>query len=343
MNQFKRTTIKLTVIYSIVFFSFIWLFSGGIYLWTNNALGKGYVNNINEIVEQSNKSSSKELSDDTATIAADVALDRMRNIIIVVNSIALILIPTVAYQLSKRSLAPLVKSQEDQEQFISNASHELRTPLAVMAGELELAAKRTRTTEEYQQTIANTSQEVERMTSLVKELLVLARISNHTKLQNVSSFDLKDLLHEVIDLYKQPASKKQITINTDLHTFLLDANRELLTIALVNLLDNAVKFSPNNQTIDIEMEASGRSVTIKFINHGTPIDTKKLSHLFERFYQTDSDHSKQGYGLGLTIAKQIVDLHKGNLLVTSNDAETVFTVTLSNSDRKKNDKSKNES
>lgn len=328
MNEFKKTTVRLTVIYSIVFFGFIWLFSSGIYLWTNNALGKGYVNHINELVEQSSAKNTRELSDDTATIAADVALDRMRNIILIVNGVALILIPTVAYQLSKRSLRPLVKSQEQQQQFISSASHELRTPLAVMAGELELAAKKQRTVSEYKDTIINTRLEVERMTALVRELLLLTRIRNDEKLQNIMIIESKDLMHEVTNLYERAALKKQVTFKNDFADFQFKGNRELLVVALGNLLDNAVKFSLDKSTVKIAVSKIGNIIEFRFTNKAESIPPEKLARLFERFYQTDVNHLTQGYGLGLAITKQIIELHHGSIAALSEHNEIVIKVNL---------------
>ncbi|MDN5275617.1 MAG: Two-component sensor histidine kinase [Candidatus Saccharibacteria bacterium] len=322
MNEFKKATIRLTINYSIVFFGFIWLFSGGIYLWTNDALGKGYVDHINELVEQSNSENNKELSDDTATVAADVALDRMRDIIIGINSIALLLIPTLAYLLSKHSLKPLIKSQEQQQQFISNASHELRTPLAVMAGELELALKKQRTVAQYRDTITNTNREVERMTSLVRELLLLTHIGSNEKLQNIITVESNHLIDEITSMYQQIITKKKIALIIEATNLQLRGNRDLLIIALGNILDNAIKFSPNKSSVKLTVRKKGNMVEFSFTNTGETIPAEKVTRLFERFYQTDIHHSAHGYGLGLAITKQIVELHGGNIAISSHENRT---------------------
>ncbi|MDB5179671.1 MAG: hypothetical protein JWN12_303 [Candidatus Saccharibacteria bacterium] len=331
MNEVKKTTIRLTIIYSIVFFGFIWIFSGGIYLWTNNALGKGYVNRINEIVEQSNNKAkvSGEFSDDTATVAADVALDRMRNIILLVNGVALILIPTLAYQLSRRSLRPLIQSQAEQQKFITNASHELRTPLAVMAGELELAAKQPRSINEYQKTIKNTAREVHRMTVLVQELLLLARIGTIDGLKDKASIEITDLIDEVVNLHSAQAKQKNITIiQSHKAQGGVSGRRELLIIAVGNLVDNAIKFSKKSSSIFIDTSSDKNVCTIEVKNGGSTIPVHKIPHLFERFYQTNTDHSLEGYGLGLAITKQIVELHAGSIAATSSNKETTFSISL---------------
>jgi signal transduction histidine kinase len=330
MNQFKKTIIRLTVMYSLIFFCFIWAFSGGIYLWTNNSLGKGYVNRINEVIEQSGKKgrSQAELPDDTATIAADVALDRLRNIILIVNGIALVLIPTLAYQLSRRSLRPLAKSQEVQQHFIANASHELRTPLAVMLGELELAAKQGRTSEEHAKTIKNTKNEVQRMTTLVKELLVLARVENGDKLQETQEVKMNDLINETINLHKSAAARKKVKITVKMDGSLVaQGKKDLLGIALGNLLDNAIKFSGNNETVTVYGSRIKNKNIVEFTNEGE-IGAKDIPHLFDRFYRGDAHDTSIGSGLGLAITKQIIELHGGTIVAGSRAQKTTFSITL---------------
>ncbi|MDB5168484.1 MAG: Signal transduction histidine kinase [Candidatus Saccharibacteria bacterium] len=331
MNQVTKTTLRLTIIYSIVFFVFIWSFSAGIYLWTNNSFGEGYLNHINELVEGSDGGgSNKELSDHAATVAADVALDQLRNIIVVVNFIGFVLIPLLAYQLSKRSLRPLVKSQEEQRAFIANASHELRTPLAVISGELELGGKPGKTKEEYQQTIAHTSREVSRMTNLVHELLYLSRISSESKLQNIKKINITKLLNEVVELYEPKAKERGIHIKLSQHLSnkQISGHYELLTAAVGNLLDNAIKFSSKQSIILIEVEERPGELRLSIKNRGPQIPKEKIKNLFERFYQTEPSHSAQGYGLGLAIAKRAVDLHGGKIEVVSDKNLTTFAIIL---------------
>jgi signal transduction histidine kinase len=334
MNQFKKTTLRLTVIYSLVFFCFIWAFSGGLYIWTNNSFGEGYVNRINAIIEQINTQnhSPAELSDNTATIAADVALDRLRNIILLVNGFALIVIPTLAFLLSRQSLKPLIRSQAEQQQFISNASHELRTPLAVMSGELELAVKQPRTSQEYVRTIKNTKEEVERMTRLVRELLLLTRMNSSGKHQDTTIVDPKELLYEIFDLYKAKADDKDVTVNIRADTNAMIVGRsDLLMIALGNLLDNAIKFSDAKAPVVVHVTRIKNNIMIEFKNKGQAIEPDKLSHLFERFYQANTDHTVDSFGLGLAIAKQVIELHNGVIEAKSHNGETAFRVTLPSS------------
>lgn len=332
MNQLKRTTMRLTIIYSLVFFCFLWTFSAGLYLWTNNSFGKGYINRINDVIEQSNirNHSTGEFSDDAATVAADVALDRLRNILVIINGIALLAVPTFAYQLSRRSLQPLVRSQAQQQQFIANASHELRTPLAVMSGELELAARQPRSMKEYRQTIDNTRGEVERMTTLVQELLLLARISNDgaAKLKT-ATIEIDDLIQETKQLYAVKAKEKQITIKqSGLTHKTVIGKRDLMAIALGNLIDNAVKFSDRGTTIIIAITKDKNNLAIAVKNTGQPIRQDVIKHLFERFYQSETTHSEIGSGLGLAIAKQIAVLHGWFIRVSSEGILTTFTIEI---------------
>ncbi|MDB5187421.1 MAG: sensor histidine kinase, partial [Candidatus Saccharibacteria bacterium] len=167
-----------------------------------------------------------------------------------------------------------------------------------------------------------TSLEVERMTHLIKELLLLTRIENDEKLQNVTVIDSNDLMHKVLSLYKNAALAKQITFSSDLTNFRFPGNQDLLVIALGNLLDNAIKFSSYNSSVDLAVRKIGNKIEFTFINSGVTIPTEKLTHLFERFYQTEINHSIHGYGLGLAITRQIIKLHHGNVDITSNNSIT---------------------
>lgn len=331
MNQFKQTTIKLTFLYSLIFFVFIWIFSLGFYLWVNNSFGEGYVNRINQIVEQSSPTTSNvaEFKDDTAVIAADVTLDNLRNIIIIVNVIALFVIPTIAFYLSRRSLKPLIESQISQQQFIANASHELRTPLAVIAGELELAAKQTRTVNEYKETIENTSKEVDRMTKLVRDLLLLAKITDGSVDGfTTNTVDLVQLARTLVEPYIIMASKKKIQISLiSPEKIPINVKGELVSIAIGNLVDNAVKFSDAGSVIDVDVSSNTDLVTIRVSNKGLVVNPATAENVFNRFYQVDTNEAV-GSGLGLAITKQIVELHYGTVSATFQDNLSIFTIHL---------------
>ncbi len=314
MNGLKQTTLWLTVQYSLIFFAFVWLLSGGIYVWVNNSLGEGYVNRINNILEQqhSNAKQQVELSDSSATIAADVTLDNLRNILIAVNAIALPIIPLLAYIISRRTLTPLIESQKSQQRFVANASHELRTPLAVMLADLDWAAKKPRSPEEYKTTIHNTRDEVQQMSSLVTSLLLLARLNDTMKIKK-QAVSLSNAVLSAIKYYDQAARARHLTFETDIQADELRGDSELIGIVLRNLIGNAVKYAKAHTTVEISSEAAGKKTRITIRNTADKLDPSKLTHLFDRFYQSDVHQGNEGFGLGLAIARQVVEAHGGHI------------------------------
>ncbi len=314
MNEFRQAVIQLTIKYSLIFFAFIWLFSGGIYLWVNNSLGEGYVDRINNALELQNSTPGHqtELSDNAASVAADIALDRLRNILLAVNAAALFAVPLISYSISRRTLAPLIESQKSQQRFVANASHELRTPLAVMLAELDWADKKERSIAEYKTTIVNTKTEVQHMNALVASLLTLARLTAKTTIEK-EPVETNILIQEAIIYYEKAAKERSLSINTHLEAQAVSGERKLLDIAFRNLINNAIKYAKPNTTIDIETQTINNTTNIIFRNKANNLSGDQLSNLFDRFYQSEVRQSGEGFGLGLAITKQIIDIHGGSV------------------------------
>jgi two-component system sensor histidine kinase CiaH len=314
MREFWKATVQLTIKYSLIFFVFIWLFSGGIYVWVNNSLGEGYVNRINSVLEQQHSTSTQqaEISDSAASVAADITLDRLRNILIAVNAAALFAVPLIAYIISKRTLTPLIESQRSQQRFVANASHELRTPLAVMLAELDWAGKKERSLAEYKTTVADTKNEVRHMNSLVASLLTLARLSDKTTLTK-ESVAIDPLVKRVIAQSERSAKVRSLHLKADLQAHAVTGDSRLLDIVFRNLIDNAIKYAKSNTAVDIETRTMNNATTIIFRNETDHISSDQLAHLFDRFYQGEIHHGSEGFGLGLAIVKQIIEAHGGSI------------------------------
>ncbi|HEY2004123.1 MAG TPA: HAMP domain-containing sensor histidine kinase [Candidatus Saccharimonadia bacterium] len=330
MNELRQTTLRLTARYSLVFFGFIWLFTGGIYLWVDNALGEGYVSNINHVLELQSSGTKQALDipdNTTASVAADVALDRLRNILLVVNLIAIAVIPYIAYRISRRTLLPLIEGQRSQRRFIANASHELRTPLAVMLAELDWAEKQNRPAVQYKETIRKTREEVLSMTKLVQSLLTLTRLADAPG-QISDPVDLAKLALNGVHKYERAAKERNVTFQSELQPALSMGSADLLAVAIGNLIDNAVKYAPPNSAIEVMSSAGEKSVRLRIANKADDLTPADIEHLFDRFYRASAHDDQAGFGLGLALAKQIVKSNMGTLEAKLVDGTIVFTIVL---------------
>ncbi len=230
----------------------------------------------------------------------------------------------------------LQSSFEREQRFTSDAAHELRTPLAVIKGRISLMLSRARTNLEYEKTLHDLEQEVDRLIRLSNGLLLLARLDQGQLPIAFTTVDLSNLLEILVEQVQPLAAAQQIKLVNDLPPKLwIQADPDHCTSLFLNLLDNAIKYTPeagkvwlwsSNRPADSKQE-----VQICVSNTGAGIKPQHLPHLFERFYRTDSARSQghHGAGLGLAIAYEIARLHGGRLTAESKpDQETRFTVTF---------------
>lgn len=232
----------------------------------------------------------------------------------------------LSYLLARRTLRHIEESHDAQTRFTSDASHELRTPLAAMKTELEVALRDPKLSKnEMRDLLQSNLEEVDKLTSLSKTLLQLSRLG-HANLE-MEKVSMNDTLAEVVQRYDKNARridlqlpKKQIYIRANQSTI-----EELLTI----LVDNALKYSPQKSRIKTTIKHDAKSVIFVISNKGEGIPPNKLPRIFDRFYRANESHNGAGSGLGLALAKEIVEIHKGELSVSSTpNTQTTFTVSL---------------
>jgi heavy metal sensor kinase len=229
----------------------------------------------------------------------------------------------------------LQASFEREQRFTSDAAHELRTPLAVIKGRISLMLSRTRTSAEYEKTLHDLEQEVDRLTRLSNGLLLLSRLDQRQLPITFTTVDLSNLLEILVEQVQPLAAARQIKLVNGLPPDLwVQGDPDHCTSLFLNLLDNAIKYTPEAGHIRIwlgDRQPNSERVQICISNTGIGIDPQHLPHLFERFYRTDSARSQghHGAGLGLAIAYEMARLQGGILSAESEpDRETTFTVTF---------------
>jgi two-component system, OmpR family, sensor histidine kinase CiaH len=225
------------------------------------------------------------------------------------------------YFLAGRNLLPIKEMVDEQNRFITDASHELRTPLTALRSEMEAVLLEKHLNEiQAKKLVASNLEEVINLQSLSDNLLQLTQFQKHNNNKLFLEISLLSIIEDSLKKITPLAKKKQITINNNIDDAIIKANSHDLGELFVILLDNAIKYSPKNSKIALKSKKIDHQIIITISDQGIGIDNKDLIHIFDRFYRADASRTKtlaNGYGLGLAIAKKIVDEHKGKISVKS--------------------------
>lgn len=225
----------------------------------------------------------------------------------------------------------LERSFSSQQEFIEEVSHELRTPLTILKGELEIALKKLRSPEEYEAVLVSSLEEIGKMSRVIEDLLVLARFDNNQMSLEIRKVSLGNLMGRALDDMKILAEQKDIeTSLSSQDNLILDGDESQLRRLLVNLLDNAIKYTSRKGKVTVMVHKDGVNAKVIVSDTGIGIPPDELPYIFDRFYQVaHSRRVNHGFGLGLSIAKSIVESHRGTISVESQPNQgTTFTVSL---------------
>lgn len=218
--------------------------------------------------------------------------------------------------------------------FINNFSHEFKTPIVSIRGFARLLQKRDLPEEQRRAYLDIIVDESTRLSNLATNVLNLTKVENQQILTDVSSFNLSEQLRRCILLLEKDWSRKEISIVADFGEFHIEASEELLRQVWLNLLDNAVKFSSKGSSVTVQIYTSAAlpseagSLQVDVTNHGPCIPPEQQERIFDKFYQGDASHAAEGAGVGLSVVKKIVELHRGQVLVRSSGDTTTFSVLL---------------
>lgn len=221
-------------------------------------------------------------------------------------------------------LARLDTAFDEQRRFMADASHELRTPLTVMSAAAGVTLKKEhRDEEEYREALQMVAEQARRLSRIVQDMFTLARADAGRYPLRKQTLYLNDLLEEVARAGEMLASGKNVTIKlSNLPEAAFHGDEDLLRQMVLNLVDNAVKFTPPGGQVRLGLERRGREYLLKVSDTGPGITAEAREHLFERFYRADKARSRAedgGAGLGLAIAKWIAEAHDGDLYLADSD------------------------
>lgn len=212
--------------------------------------------------------------------------------------------------------------------FVNNFSHEFKTPITSILGFTKLLKKGSLTEEQRQEYLEIIEEEASRLVVMSKNVLDMTKFENQNILTNISHYNLSEQIRTCVILLEKKWEEKNISISVDFDEHYIDANEDMMKEVFINLLDNAAKFTPKNGEIEIKIQKSEEYTDITIKNTGVEISEEDMPRIFNKFYQCDKSHSSKGSGLGLSIAKRIVELHSGKIFVKSGNSSTAFTVSI---------------
>jgi two-component system heavy metal sensor histidine kinase CusS len=227
-------------------------------------------------------------------------------------------------------LARLEASFTRLSQFSADLAHELRTPIANILGEAQVTLTRERSPEEYREVIESTIAECERLSGIVDNLLFVARADAAREPIERKQFDGRAALEKIATFYRTIAEDRHVTINCNGEGEIY-GDPVLFSRAVSNLVDNALRFTPDGGAIQLALAARAAHSEVAVSDSGCGIPSEHLPRVFDRFYRVDSSRSSAGAGLGLALVKSIVDLHGGSAEVQSEQGRgTTVTLTFPN-------------
>jgi signal transduction histidine kinase len=283
------------------------LFAGGfisilIIIYLTNLFSKRFFNPINKIITKVNSISTNNIH---------LRLDENKNTIEINR-----LTTTFNNLLNRIEIA-----FETNKNFISNASHEFGTPLTAIIGEADVALLKDRTLDEYKETLEKILKQSERLNKISQSLLLLAQIGYKENKLNYTVLRTDELILQANEIMNQLIPKNHIKIDFDLlpenpKKLKVLGNKELLILAMTNILTNACKYSSNKPVI-VSLASTNNEIVMIFKDQGIGIPESELPFIFDPFYRASNTEAYDGYGIGLSLTKNIIKIHKGELIISS--------------------------
>jgi len=241
--------------------------------------------------------------------------------LITINGVIIVVSGALSYFLAGKTLLPIQKMTKDQQRFISDASHELRTPITALKSLFEVTLRDKQLSKVQAKKVINQAlNQTNNLQDLSDSLLELNSLEHGNASKNLTNTPLKKIISQSLLQLENKASKKKIKITTHLNSKKLYGDLTKLTELFTIIIDNAIKYSPKNTQIKITSQLKNNRLLVKVADQGIGIKKSDLPYIFDRFYQAKSSRTKsknQGYGLGLSIAKNIVQAHQGSIKVSS--------------------------
>ena len=249
----------------------------------------------------------------------EIFLDFLINSIMI-SIIALILIAFISFYLSRFAIKPIVATYEKQKRFITNASHEIKTPLTIISANTDI----TEMTWGESKWTRNTKNQIEKLTDLVNDLILISKLDEEGDITLKSEILLSKIVNEIVQNYESIKGDKLFDIHILDNISFLGNEKDIERLIYI-LLDNAFKYSHSKGSISFQLYKKQESIMIEVYNTTAKTTKGTRNEFFDRFYRGDSSHCSdtQGFGLGLSMAKSIVHSHKGKITAKSIDGMSI--------------------
>jgi len=321
--MFRSAVFKLTAAFTAIVMSICVVFSILLYRMAIHELQTGFNNQYTRWYDAYEPFGLRNPGNPAAELA--LRADHILTQIIYFNILVLIVTAVACYLLARRTLRPIEAAHEQQKRFTADVSHELRTPLTSIKMESEVGLIDPKSpVKELRRVLGSNLEEVERMETLVNNLLLISSMEAGKVREDFTKLDIQTIVETAVHNVDKHAKSKDITINTRLNNCSVRGDQASLTQLFIILIENGIKYSPEGSTITISIFKGKGRVIASIQDKGAGIPSAALPHVFDRFYRADSARSKsaslgsnQGFGLGLSLAKLIADLHGGEIILTS--------------------------
>ena len=261
------------------------------------------------------------------------AKERVFLILFYTNIVILSISALSGWLLAGKTLEPIEATVEEQKRFISDASHELKTPLTALKTSIEVALRDKKLNlKAAKETLNENLDDIEQLKNLANDLLSLTRYEHNGNGLIYEKLDFKDVFEKVNKIFSLLSKEKNIKVTFLTKNAIFKGHKESIEKMFSILLDNAIKYTEKNGSVTLATIKNGNNISLTIKDTGVGISKTDLPHIFDRFYRVDPSRSKvnvTGFGLGLSIAKRIVEIHKGSIFVSSAVGKgTSFTITL---------------
>jgi len=315
-NIFHSASIKLTSLYLIIIMVISLVFSLGLYNISSQEIERSILRMPGPVTQRIFQTRDRSLIEELLVEqgqAVSRAQNRLKANLFVLNIMIFISGGLLSYYLARRTLEPIEEAHEAQSRFTADASHELRTPITAMRLETEIAlADEELNLKKAKLQLGSNIEELDKLTALSEGLLQLSRLDNNDL--EKEDVDVANVIQQAVERVEKKSEQKSQTIKVSIaKPASIHVNSLSVVEAIVTLLDNAVKYSPEKSEILISTKILSNSVDISVKDKGIGISRKDLPHVFDRFYRADNSRTKdadnQGYGIGLSIAKSVCKAH----------------------------------